>query len=138
MILSYSDIIFYKLFIQVYKHSSKLARKRHLKYWPILQKFYLKFEIVHSEQVVIEWEYKELFRKFDNLTMALNTMQKNLHTLQEKAWVADIKEVDQFIQTWFYIYCLGREVLEHRLAWKTWAFAMEVSGNFHGYNTVIN
>ena len=135
MTLSYGDITFHKLFIQVYKHSFKLARKRHSKYWPILQKFHLKFEMVHSGQAVVEWEYEELFEKFDNLTAALSVMQRNLHALQNKAWVADTKEIDQFIQGWFYIYRLGREVLEHRLACETWALAVEASDNFHGYST---
>ena len=43
-------------------------------------------------------------------------MQRTILALQNKALVADAKEVDQFIETWFFIYSLGREVLEHRLA----------------------
>lgn len=72
--------------------------------------------MVRNKQIVVEQNYKELFQKFDGLTGGLSTMQRTILALQNKALVADAKEVDQFIETWFFIYSLGREVLEHRLA----------------------
>lgn len=61
-------------------------------------------------------------------------MQKTILALQQSLgrWR---QEVDQFIETWFFIDSLGREVLEHRLACEISACDAKAFGKFHVYST---
>lgn len=54
--------------------------------------------MVHNGQAVVEGNYEELFQKLDELTGALSTMQSTLLALQNKAWVADAKEVSHSLK----------------------------------------
>lgn len=83
-----------------------------------------------------EWKYKETFKQFELLTAAITFMNKKLLVLQNKAWVANAKEVEECIETWLYIYSSGMEVLGNRSACDTWVCDVQAFGNLHVYSTL--
>lgn len=56
-------------------------------------------------------------------------MTKKLLGLQNKAWVANAKGVEECIETWWYIYSSGMEVLENRSACDTWVCDVQAFGS---------
>ena len=137
----YGDTAFQNLFIKVYKHSFKVIQRRLAKYVPVLEEFKKQYHAwkgstVRHGQAVPEWKFKETFEDFPFLIGAFDDMDKQLHALQEKAWVADTKDVDIFIKTRLFICDLGTEILKNRSACDTWADDVKGFGNLHVYSTL--
>lgn len=84
----------------------------------------------------MEWQYEETFEQFTVLMGAFTSMNRQLLALQNKDWVADANEVDNFIETWWCLYDLGTEVLKHPLACDTWADDVKAFINVYVYSTL--
>lgn len=142
---SYGDTTFHTLFIEIFKHSFMLAQKRSRKYMPVLEAFDQQYSrwIAHKEsmdcqqQALAEWKHKETFEQFRVIISALASMNQQLVALQNKAWVADSKEMEHLISTWWIIDKWGSEVLKNRVACDTWADDVKAFGNLYYYNKTL-
>lgn len=133
-----------KLLIDVYKHSFKVTQKRNAKYLPIVKVFDEQYDgwIEYNKSLVgpavAEWKFKETFLQFRVLLGALTSMNKQLLALQNKDWIADADEVDDFIETWYCMSDLRKEVLKNPIACDTWADDVKAFGNLFLYSSLVN
>lgn len=133
-----------KLLIDVYKHSFKMTQKRNAKYLPIVKVFDKQYDgwIKYNKSMVgpaaAEWIFKETFLQFRVLLGVFTFMNKQLLAPQNKDWIADADEVDDFIEVWYCISDLGKEVLKNPTACDTWAEDVKAFGNLSFYSTLVN
>ncbi len=64
---------------------------------------------------------------------ASTIMNEKLIALESKAWVLDPNEVDSLIETWWFIYTAGTELLKNR---DMWAEDVKQFGNLYLYSTL--
>lgn len=84
-----------------------------------------------QEQAFTEWKYKETFEQLGNVISALVDMNKQLVAFENNAWAADVKGMESFISTWWFIDKWGSEVLKNRVACVTWAEDVKAFGKLY-------
>ena len=140
----FGDVSFQKLFKEIFHFSFQKVQKREAKYWPIVKAFNKQYSswLAHQESMRLqgraaaEWKFGETFKQFRTWLGALSIMKKKLIALESKAWVPDPNEVDSLIETWWFIYTSGTEILKNRAACDTWAEDVKEFGNLYVYSTL--
>lgn len=141
---SFGDVSFQKLFKEIFHFSFQKIQKREAKYGPIAETFNQQYSrwFAHQKSMgfqgraAAEWRYEETFDHLRIWMEALKVMNKKLITLENKAWVLDPNEVDSLIETWWFIYTAGTELLKNRAACDMWAEDVKQFGNLYLYSTL--
>ena len=134
---SLGDVSLQKLFKEIFHFSFQKVQKREAKYGPIAKAFIQQYSrwLAHQKSMGLqgraqaEWRYGETFDYFREWMQASKIMNEKLIALENKAWVLDPNEVDSLIETWWFIYNAGTELLKNRAACDMWAEDVKQFGN---------